>query len=128
MDHPTPKDPNKKYGLPEDIPGMKWESWERSEGDWEDFFKKSALELSTIDKTVPKFKRDFSYWSGSEHYKTGAAEPIDLAYSGGFLLEAVKWVVIKYCFRLKRGRDKPKNKEDILKACHYLAMLYETLD
>ena len=90
--------------------------------------------MKLIDKSVPRFKKAFEFWSGSEHYKTGKVEPIDLAASGGYLLGGTKLVLNKYAFRLPNDRpifteeEKLKIKTDLLKIAHYAAMVYESLE
>ena len=92
------------------------------------------MAMKLINKSVPRFKKAFEFWSGSEHYKTGGVEPIDLAASGGYLLGGTKLVLNKYAFRMPNDRpifdenEKLKIKEDLLKIAHYAAMVYEAID
>lgn len=57
---------------------------------------------------------------GSEHYKTGEVEPIDLYKSAGILEDFSIGNIIKYAYRLKK---KGLNGSDIDKIIHYAEML-----
>lgn len=45
--------------------------------------------------------------NGSEHYKTGTVEPIDLYESGGILQDYCISAIIKYAFRNRKALDTP---------------------
>ncbi len=57
---------------------------------------------------------------GSDHYKTGEVEPIDLYKSAGILQDFAIGNIIKYAYRLKK---KGVNSPDIDKIIHYAEML-----
>jgi len=57
---------------------------------------------------------------GSEHYKTGGTEPIDLYAAGGFLQGFAIGSIIKYAFRNRSGA---MNVKDLNKIKHYCDIL-----
>jgi len=59
---------------------------------------------------------------GSDHYKTGKIEPIDLYRSSGMLRHFVLGNIIKYSFR-NTDLSKPVNKGDLQKIIHYAELL-----
>ena len=59
---------------------------------------------------------------GSEHYKTGEIEPIDLYRSAGMLRHFALGSIIKYAFR-NADPSKPINLKDLEKVKHYADML-----
>ena len=59
---------------------------------------------------------------GSEHYKTGQIEPIDLYRSSGMLRHFALGSIIKYAFR-NADLSKPINLKDLEKVKHYADML-----
>ena len=52
-------------------------------------------------------------WTGSDHYKTGGVEPLDLIDAGGMLWDKCVSDIIKYAFRNRRELGKPVNPRDI---------------
>lgn len=63
----------------------------------------------------------YGIWTGSDHYKTGGVEPIDLYKAGGMFRHFALCCIIKYAFR---NRDKV-NERDMDKIIHYAKMLKE---
>ena len=59
---------------------------------------------------------------GSEHYKTGEVEPIDLYRSAGMLRHFALSNIIKYAYR-NANPDEPMNLEDMEKIKHYADIL-----
>jgi hypothetical protein len=59
---------------------------------------------------------------GSEHYKTGQIEPIDLYRSSGMLRHFALGSIIKYAFR-NSDLSKSINLKDLEKVKHYADML-----
>lgn len=57
--------------------------------------------------------------SGSEHYKTGLTEPIDLLHSGGILKHFAVGNIIKYAYRQREAISI----SDCNKIIHYAEML-----
>lgn len=64
---------------------------------------------------------------GSDHYKTGKIEPIDLYKSSGMLRHFVLGNIIKYSFR-NTDLSKPINKSDLQKVIHYAELLIADLE
>lgn len=64
---------------------------------------------------------------GSEHYKTGEIEPIDLYRSAGMLRHFALGNIIKYAFR-NADLSKPINIKDIEKVIHYAQLLIVTVE
>lgn len=62
---------------------------------------------------------DYIKQFGSEHYKTGGIEPIDLYESGGILKHFAIGSIIKYAFR---NREKI-SKDDMNKIIHFASIL-----
>ena len=62
---------------------------------------------------------------GSEHYKTGGVEPIDLFRDGDMLRDFAVANIIKYAYRNRRALGQPVNIKDIEKIKHYADMLGE---
>lgn len=60
---------------------------------------------------------------GSDHYKTGGVEPIDLYASGGMLRDFALSCIIKYAFRNRNETGKPINPSDLEKIKHYCDIL-----
>jgi len=60
---------------------------------------------------------------GSEHYKTGGVEPLDLLESGGMLRDFAIASIIKYAFRNRREVGKAVNSKDMDKIIHYAEIL-----
>ena len=61
---------------------------------------------------------------GSEHYKTGGVEPIDLYASGGMLRHFALASIIKYAFR-NRDSSTPISSKDMGKIIHYATILLQ---
>ncbi len=59
---------------------------------------------------------------GSEHYKTGSVEPIDLYRSAGILRNFALANIIKYAYR-NSDASKPLSVKDLEKVKHYADML-----
>jgi hypothetical protein len=59
---------------------------------------------------------------GSEHYKTGRVEPIDLYRSAGMLRHFALSNIIKYAYR-NSDLSKPLSVKDLEKVKHYADML-----
>ena len=62
---------------------------------------------------------DSPVWMGSDHYKTGGVEPIDLYISGGMFRHFALCCIIKYAFRNRDGI----NERDMDKIIHYAKLL-----
>lgn len=62
---------------------------------------------------------------GSDHYKTGDVEPIDLYRSGDMLRDFALANIIKYAFRNRRAARKEVSASDMEKILHYVAILLE---
>ena len=60
--------------------------------------------------------------SGSNHYKTGGVEPIDLYRSGGMFRDFALCSIIKYAFR-NRNPEEPIFEKDMLKIIDYAQKL-----
>lgn len=60
--------------------------------------------------------------SGSNHYKTGGVEPIDLYRAGGMFRDFALCSIIKYAFR-NRNPEEPLNEKDLLKIIDYAQKL-----
>lgn len=60
---------------------------------------------------------------GSEHYKGGGIEPIDLYRSGGILKDFAIGNIIKYAYRNRSSYRTDINKDDMEKIIHYARML-----
>ena len=60
---------------------------------------------------------------GSDHYKTGGVEPIDLLRSGGILRDFAVGNIIKYAFRNRSQTGNPISVSDMDKIIHYAEML-----
>jgi len=58
--------------------------------------------------------------SGSNHYKTGGVEPIDLYLAGGMFQSFALCSIIKYAFR---NRNTEINEKDMLKIIDYAQKL-----
>ena len=58
---------------------------------------------------------------GSDHYKTGGVEPIDLYKDGGMLADFALCSIIKYAYRNKDGVF--VSAKDMDKIIHYAEML-----
>jgi len=86
--------------------------------------KVTAEDLPESDKTFSASTRPSIKSRGSEHYKTGSVEPIDLMKAGGILHHFAIGSIIKYAFR---NRDKI-NPADMDKIIHYAEMLKEIAD
>lgn len=68
--------------------------------------------------------------SGSDHYKTGGVEPIDLYEQGGMLRDFALCSIIKYAYRCRRDSERePKLvTKDMSKIQHYAEMVKELAD
>jgi hypothetical protein len=62
---------------------------------------------------------------GSDHYKTGGVEPIDLYVSGGMIRHFALANIIKYAFR-NRDMSNPVSVKDMNKIIHYANILKES--
>lgn len=60
--------------------------------------------------------------SGSNHYKTGGVEPIDLYRAGGMFRDFALCSIIKYAFR-NRNPEEPISEKDMLKIIDYAQKL-----
>jgi len=60
--------------------------------------------------------------SGSQHYKTGGVEPIDLYRAGGMFRDFALCSIIKYAFR-NRNPEEPIFEKDMLKIIDYAQKL-----
>lgn len=60
--------------------------------------------------------------SGSNHYKTGGVEPIDLYRAGGMFRDFALCSIIKYAFR-NRNPEEPIFEKDMLKIIDYAQKL-----
>jgi hypothetical protein len=60
--------------------------------------------------------------SGSNHYKTGGVEPIDLYRAGGMFRDFALCSIIKYAFR-NRNPEEQLNEKDLLKIIDYAQKL-----
>ena len=58
--------------------------------------------------------------SGSDHYKTGSVEPIDLYRAGGLLRGYAITSIIKYAYRNRSGALNHKDIEKIKHLCDLL--------
>lgn len=67
---------------------------------------------------------------GSEHYKTGSVEPLDLLRAGGILWNFALGSIIKYAFRNRDDRvvNVDKCREDLKKIIHYAEILLREID
>ena len=67
---------------------------------------------------------------GSNHYKTGKTEPIDLMAAGGILHDFAVGNIIKYAFRCRTQakRSKEEIKQDLEKIKHYCDILLSFLE
>ena len=76
-------------------------------------------------ETVYETDLDALREDGSDHYKTGGVEPIDLYLAGGMLRDKVLADIIKYAFRNRRTSGRPFNPSDMAKIehCAKLALL-----
>jgi len=61
--------------------------------------------------------------NGSDHYKTGGVEPIDLIYDLGLLREFALASIIKYASRNAKTGDDLVRAKDMNKIIHYAEML-----
>lgn len=63
--------------------------------------------------------------SGSEHYKSGGVEPIDLYKSGGMLQDFAIASIIKYAYRNRGELARPRGISvvDMNKIHHYASLL-----
>lgn len=72
---------------------------------------------------------DLSAWEalkkqGSEHYKTGGVEPVDLYLAGGMFRDFALCSIIKYAFRNRLGRSSdPVSARDMDKIIDYAVKL-----
>lgn len=64
---------------------------------------------------------------GSEHYKTGGVEPIDLYEQGEMLKDFALCSIIKYAYRCRRSANRTAELtvSDMGKIGHYAAMVVE---
>ena len=71
-------------------------------------------------KTWAELKKE-----GSEHYKSGAVEPIDLYRAGNIFAEFALASIIKYAFRSRpeEGIDGETFKKNMGKIIHYAELL-----
>lgn len=60
--------------------------------------------------------------SGSQHYKTGGIEPVDLYKDGGMFRHFALCSIIKYAFR-NRNIEEPVSEKDMLKIVDYAQKL-----
>lgn len=60
---------------------------------------------------------------GSQHYKTGKVEPIDLYKSGMMFQDFALCSIIKYAFRNRRAAGKLISSSDMDKIIHYAEIL-----
>lgn len=60
---------------------------------------------------------------GSDHYKAGQVEPIDLYLSGGILRDLAIGSIIKYAYRNRSEHTQYVNAKDMDKIIHYAEML-----
>lgn len=60
---------------------------------------------------------------GSNHYKTGTTEPIDLISAGGMMRDFALSNIIKYAFRNRKTARKVINIDDLEKIKHYCDIL-----
>ena len=68
---------------------------------------------------------------GSDHYKTGGIEPVDLFKSGGMLWDNAIGSIIRYAFRCRREvslRDSPLVRADMLKIKHYADIIISLVE
>jgi hypothetical protein len=63
--------------------------------------------------------------SGSQHYKTGGVEPIDLYRAGGMFRDFALCSIIKYAFR-NRNPEEPISAKDMTKIIDYAQKLMAT--
>ena len=61
--------------------------------------------------------------AGSEHYKTGGIEPIDLYDAGGMLRDFCLCSIIKYAYRNRIASGRQFSKQDMAKIRHYTEIL-----
>ena len=94
----------------EEISNLKEELNKLMEDEMEGLFKEQVA----IDKEDIKNH-------GSQHYKTGGIEPIDLYESAGMLKHFALGNIIKYAFRNREVVCK----KDMEKIIHYASMLYQ---
>lgn len=66
---------------------------------------------------------------GSDHYKTGGVEPIDLYEQGEMLQDFALCSIIKYAYRCRRtsGRSRDLTIKDMGKIRHYAAMVIDLM-
>jgi len=65
--------------------------------------------------------------TGSEHYKTGGIEPIDLYEQGDMLQDFALCSIIKYAYRSRRSANRSADLivKDMIKIKHYADMVIE---
>ena len=76
-------------------------------------------DLETVSTNTSKAPISLAKKKGSEHYKTGGVEPIDLYKAGGMLRHFALCNIIKYAFR-NRNLINPKDMDKII---HYAEIL-----
>ena len=60
---------------------------------------------------------------GSEHYKTGGVEPVDLYIAGGMFRDFALCSIIKYAFRNRAATERTINPNDLDKIIDYAQKL-----
>lgn len=94
------------------------EKWDKIEEILKEQDKEKFDEKAFDEKTI-EINADYIKQFGSEHYKTGGIEPIDLYESGGILKHFAIGSIIKYAFR---NREKV-SKDDMNKIIHFASIL-----
>jgi hypothetical protein len=61
--------------------------------------------------------------NGSQHYKSGSVEPLDLLKEGGILRDKAIGDIIKYAYRNRREVRRRINISDMNKIIHYAQIL-----
>ena len=80
-----------------------------------------------MEEKEPYFVDQLMTWDelklhGSDHYKTGGVEPIDLYLAGGMFRHFAICSIIKYAFR-NRNIEEPVNVKDMEKIIDYAQKL-----
>ena len=79
--------------------------------------------MPTLTNEIPN-EWDTLKQYGSEHYKTGGTEPVDLYRAGGMFQHFALCSIIKYAFRQRNGL----NRRDLEKIVDYAQKLIATLE
>lgn len=85
----------------------------------------SEQEMIQMLRGTIEGKWDALKMQGSEHYKTGGVEPIDLYLAGGMFRHFALCSIIKYAFR-NRNTDEQLNVKDLDKIIDYAEKLKAT--